>query len=322
MNDNNTTPVTYYQTTSSQEAVTWIGGGFVSVNTVGGINLTKYCLGQGAGNGNGVNQRGAAPSPGYLAALMDSVRRQLVPAARRRSYLHEVSSYYAGTQQLPTLEAWWATLAGPNDAAYRTLGRYLLSAYDEQHAPAATQRILAGLQPQALLDAELAAQLQLRTVLRHLPQTAPLLTATDSTTLRTLAWSGLSVAPQATRWLRYYHPLIPVPAPTPAAPQPAAAVARKRILTESGATLGAAYPNPAQTEVTIACQLARAEQTAELRFTNLLTGQVLRVVPVAGTGTERSQRVPLAGLPAGQYAYQLVVEGQPAAAPQKLFVNP
>jgi len=323
VNDNTMSQVTYYQTTSSQEAVTWTGGGTVSLLTVGGINLKNYCLGQGAANGNGVNTfRGAAPSPGYLAALMDAVRRQLVPAARRRSYLHEVTNYYAGTQQLPALEAWWATLAGPNDDAYRTLGRYLLSAYDEQHAPAAAQRILAGLQPQALLDAELAAQLQLRTVLRHLPQTAPVLSPADSTTLRTLAWSGLSVAEQATRWLRYYHPLIPVPAPAPATPQPAAAVARKKPLTESGATLGAAYPNPAQTEVTIACQLARAEQTAELRFTNLLTGQVLRVVPVAGTGTARSQRVPLAGLPAGQYAYQLVVEGQPAAAPQKLFVNP
>ncbi len=68
--------------------------------------------------------------------------------------------------------------------------------------------------------------------------------------------------------------------------------------------------------------LAQAEQAAELRFVNLLTGQVALVVPVAGTGTERKQRVALAGLPAGQYAYQLVVEGRLAAAPQKLFVNP
>ena len=69
--------------------------------------------------------------------------------------------------------------------------------------------------------------------------------------------------------------------------------------------------------------VAQASQAAELRFTNLLTGQVVLVVPVAGTSTEeRSQRLVLQGLPAGQYAYQLVVEGQLAAAPQKLIVNP
>lgn len=61
-------------------------------------------------------------------------------------------------------------------------------------------------------------------------------------------------------------------------------------------------------------------QVAELRFTSLLTGQVVLVVPVAGTGTERSQHVALHNLPAGQYAYQLVVDGQLAAAPQKLFI--
>ena len=68
--------------------------------------------------------------------------------------------------------------------------------------------------------------------------------------------------------------------------------------------------------------IAQPGQTAELRFTNLLTGQVQLVVPVEGTGTERSQRVALHGLPTGQYAYQLVVEGQLVAAPQKLLVNP
>ena len=46
------------------------------------------------------------------------------------------------------------------------------------------------------------------------------------------------------------------------------------------------------------------------------------MVPVADTGTERQQRVALAGLPAGQYAYQLVVDGQLVAAPQRLTVNP
>lgn len=324
VNDNQMASVTYYQTASSQEAPTTGGsGGTVSILTVNGLNLKNYCLGQGASNGNGVNSfRGAAPSPGYLAALMDSVRRQLVPAVRRRSYLHEVSSYYAGTQQLPILETWWATLAGPNAAAYRTLGRYLLRAYDTQRDATAAQRILAGLQPQALLDAELAAQLQLRAVLRHLPHTAPLLSPADSVTLRTLAWSGRSVAEQATRWLRYYHPRLPLPTPAPATPRLAAPVARKKTSTERDATLGAAYPNPAQTDVTITCQLPRADQAAELRFTHLLTGQVLRVVPVVGSGTERRQRVALAGLPAGQYAYQLLVEGQPATAPQKLFVNP
>ncbi|RZL05140.1 MAG: hypothetical protein EOO62_19800 [Hymenobacter sp.] len=94
------------------------------------------------------------------------------------------------------------------------------------------------------------------------------------------------------------------------------------MLTKSGVVLGVAYPNPAQTEVTISCQLAQEDQQAELRFTNLFTGRVALLVPVEGTGAERSQCVALAGLPAGQYAYQLVVEGQLAAAPQKLIVTP
>ena len=41
-----------------------------------------------------------------------------------------------------------------------------------------------------------------------------------------------------------------------------------------------------------------------------------------GSHTERNQRVALHSLPAGQYAYQLMVEGQLVAAPQKLLVNP
>jgi len=91
----------------------------------------NYCLNQKAGNGNGVNQlRVAVPSASYIAALMDSMRRQLVPAARSRNYLHEVLSYHASAQQLPALETWWPTLALLNAAAYRTVGLYLLRAYD------------------------------------------------------------------------------------------------------------------------------------------------------------------------------------------------
>jgi hypothetical protein len=244
----------------------------------------------------------------------------VVPAVRYRDYLYEVLSYHASAQQLPALETWWMTLAVTNASAYRTVGRYLLRAYDAQPATAvAAQRVLAALQPAALLNTELAAQLKLRTVLRHLPQTTPLLSAADSTVLRTLAWSGSSVAASAGRWLRYYHPRIPLPAAVPALHL---AVKRKPVLAESGATLGAAYPNPAQTEVTITCQLAKAGQAAELRFTNLLTGKTALIVSVEGMGIERCQRVPLTGLAAGQYVYQLVVEGQLAAAPQKLMVNP
>ncbi len=319
-NDNNNTTVTYYRTTSSQEVITTGGLGGVFINTIGGLNLNGYCANQGAANG--VNTyRVVAPSASYIAALMDSVRQQLVPAARYRDYLYEVLDYHARAQQLPALEAWWTTLGLSNAAAYRTVGRYLLRAYDAKPATAgAAQRVLAALQPAALLNTELAAQLQLRAVLRHLPQTTPRLVAADSVTLRALAWSGTSVAASAGRCLRYYYPRIALPTAGPALRT--AETRRKKPLAESGATLGAAYPNPAQTQVTINCQLARADQKAELRFTNLLTGKTALVVPVEGTGTERWQRVPLAGLPAGQYAYQLVVEGQLVATPQKLMINP
>jgi hypothetical protein len=322
-NDNINIPVTYYRTTSSQEVVTTGGLGIVFVNTIGRLNLNSYCANQGATSGNGVNQfRVAAPSASYIAALMDSVRRQLVPAAQYRDYLYEVLDYHARAQQLPALETWWTTLAVPNAAAYRTVGRYLLRAYDARPATAgAAQRVLAALQPAALLNAELAAQLKLRTVLRHLPQTTPRLVAADSVVLRMLAWSGTSVAAPAGRWLRYYHPRIALPVPLPASGLRLAAK-RKTVLAESGATLGAAYPKPAQTEVIITCQLTQADQVAELRFTNLLTGKTALVVPVEGSGTERRQRVALAGLSAGQYAYQLFVDGQLVAAPQKLMVNP
>lgn len=160
-NGNFNTTVTYYQTTSSQEAATTGGPGVVFLNTRGRLNLVDYCANQGATSGNGVNQfRVAGPSPGYIAALLDSVRRQLVPAARYRDYLHEVLSYHAGTQQLPALETWWPTLALANAAAYRTVGLYLLRAYDAQPATAAAAlRVVAGLQVAALRNAELAAQL-------------------------------------------------------------------------------------------------------------------------------------------------------------------
>jgi hypothetical protein len=322
-NDNINTQVIYYRTNSSQEVVSTGGLGTIVVNTVGRLNLNSYCANQGASSGNGVNAyRVTTPSPSYIAALMDSVRQQLAPAARRRCYLAEILSYHSSTSQLPALETWWPTLALPNAAAYRTVGLYLLRAYDQQAATAAAaQRVLAGLQPAALLDAELAAQLQLRTVLHHLPQTMPRLVAADSVALRTLAWSGTSVATSAGRWLRYYHPRIVLPAPVPA-PALRLAAKRKTVLAESGASLGAAYPNEAQMEVTITCQLAQASQAAELRFTNLLTGKTALVVPVEGSTRERSQRVALTGLPAGQYAYQLVVDGQLVAAPQRLVVNP
>lgn len=43
---------------------------------------------------------------------------------------------------------------------------------------------------------------------------------------------------------------------------------------------GAVCPNPVQTEITITYKLSQAEQVADLRFTNLLTGKVQVVVPI------------------------------------------
>jgi hypothetical protein len=211
---------------------------------------TSYCSGLGATNGNGVNARGTVLSAATIAALADSVRLRRVPAARRRAYLYEVPSYYQSNGQLATLEVWWATLLLPNAEDYRTAGLALLRAYDAQPAPAAAQRVLALLQPQALINAEVAAALQYRLVRQHLPLTTPRLARADSTVLRALAWSGTSLAERAGQWLRYFYPRLPLPAP-PAHVAHTASRAALPKATATGAILGVAWPSPTQDEASI-----------------------------------------------------------------------
>ncbi len=319
----------YYATTSPQEVL-------VSTSSSAGSNQvfviatsspvgswTGYCSSvRGATNGNGVNARGAVLSAATLAALADSVRLRRVPPARRRAYLYQVLDTYKTTGQLAALEAWWATLLLPNAEDYRTTGLALLRAYDAQPAPAAAQRVLALLQPQALLNAEVAAALQYRTVRQHLPLTTPRLAAADSTILRTLAWSGTSLAERAGHWLRYFHPRIPLPAPK----AHIAHATSRTALAKAGATgavLGVAYPNPTQDEATISYQLpkASATATAELSFTDLLTGRVQLTLPLKADSGPNAQTVQVPHLPAGQYMYRLLVNGQPVAIPRRLVAR-
>lgn len=49
--------------------------------------------------------------------------------------------------------------------------------------------------------------------------------------------------------------------------------------------------------------------------------QLVLTMLVAGTSTERRQPVALAGLPASQYMYRLLVNGQPMVIPQRLVVR-
>lgn len=204
--------------------------------------------------------------------------------------------------------------------AYCTTGLTLLRAYDAQPAPAAAQRVLALLQPQALLNAEVAAALHYRTVRQHLPLTTPRLAAADSTVLRTLAWSGTSLAERAGQWLRYFHPRIPLPAPKAHVAHTASRAAPAKA-GATGAVLGIAYPNPTQDEATVSYQLPKASATAELSFTDLLTGRVQLTLPLKADGDAKAQTVRVPHLPAGQYMYRLLVNGQPVAIPQRLVVR-
>ena len=280
---------------------------------------TGYCSSQGATKGNGVNARGTVLSAATIAALADSVRLRQVPPARR-AYLYQVLSYYQTPSQLATLEAWWATLLLPNAEDYRTTGLALLRAYDAQPAPAAALRVLTLLQPQALLDAEVAAALQYRLVRQHLPLTTPRLARADSTVLRTLAWSGTSLAERAGQWLRYFYPRLPLPAPAAHVPHTASRAALPKAAA-TGAVLGVAYPNPTQAEASITYQLPRAATTAEISFTNLLTGRVQLTIPLKGGSGEDMQTVHVPHLPTGQYMYRLLVNRQPVAIPQRLVVR-
>lgn len=196
----------------------------------------------------------------------------------------------------------------------------LLRAYDAQPTPAAAQRVLALLQPQALLNTEVAAALQYRLVRQHLPLTTPLLARADSTVLRALAWSGTSLAERAGQWLRYFYPRILLPAPTTHVAHTASRAAFAKA-GATGAVLGVPYPNPTQGEATISYQLPKASATAELSFTNLLTGRVQMTLPLKSSGVENVQMVQVPHLPAGQYMYRLLVNGQSVAIPQRLVVR-
>ena len=154
--------------------------------------------------------------------------------------------------------------------------------------------------------------------------TQPIAQATvsaDSTALRALAWSGTPVAERAGQWLRYFYPRYPLPQPTARLSQ-ARRISRPKSTPEAALALGAAYPNPAYTEVRISCQLPAGAATAELSFTNLLTGRVGLTMPVAVQDGPITQTVSLQGLPAGQYVYRLLVAGQPVGAPQKIMLLP
>jgi hypothetical protein len=319
-------PFNYWATSSPQEALVATNSSagitpvYVRMAATPSAGWTNYCSGQGATKGNGVNARGAVLSAASLAALADSVRLRRVPPARRRAYLYQVLDSYQTTGQLATLEAWWATLLLPNAEDYRTTGLALLRAYDAQPAPAAAQRVLALLQPQALLNAEVAAALQYRTVRQHLPLTTPRLAAADSILLRTLAWSGTSLAERAGQWLRYFHPRLPLPA----LKAHIAHTTSRAALAKAGATgamLGVAYPNPTQDEATMSYQLPKATVTAEISFTDLLTGRVQLTLPLKASRNAEAQTVQVPHLPAGQYMYRLLVNGQPVAIPQRLVVR-
>ena len=68
-------------------------------------------------------------------------------------------------------------------------------------------------------------------------------------------------------------------------------------------------------------QLPKATVTAEISFTDLLTGRVQLTLPLkTGSGAE-AQTVQVPRLPAGQYMYRLLVNGQPVALPQRFVVR-
>ena len=327
IHNDGSTSFDYWATSSPQEALAATNSNagtssvfVLSVTPPTTTGWTNYCSGQGATKGNGVNARGSVLSAASLAVLADSVRLRQVPPARRRAYLYQVLNYYQSLNQLAALEAWWATLLLPNAEDYRTTGLTLLRAYDAQPAPAAALRVLALLQPQALLNAEVSAALQYRLVRQHLPQTTPRLARADSTVLRALAWSGTSLAERAGQWLRYFYPRLPLPAPPVHVGHTANRVAQPKA-TATGAVLGIAYPNPTQAEASITYQLPPAVVTAEISFTDLFTGRVRLTVPLKSNGGNEAQIVQVPHLPTGQYMYRLLVNGQPVAVPQRLVVR-
>ena len=320
-------PFTYWYASSLQEAsilTTTAPTSYVTFRpaTPPATGWTNYCNSQGATKGNGVNQRGAVLSAATVATLADSIRLRQVAPARRRAYLYEVLNYYQNRNQLAALETWWATLLPANVEDYRTVGLTLLRTYDAQPAPAAAQRVLALLQPQALLNAEVSAALQYRLVRQHLPQTTPRLARADSTVLRALAGSGTSLAERAAQWLHYFYPRLRLPAaPAARAAQVASRPARPQAIF-TGAMLGEAYPNPTQAAVRIPYQLPPAATSAELRFVDLLTGQLRLTVPLKVGSSSEAQTVQVPHLPAGQYVCRLLVNGQPVAVPQRLVILP
>lgn len=314
-----TTMFTYWPTASPLEGIMQVdgpGGGNIGAAQAVAPN---YCsVQQQATNGNGVNRGGPANATN-IAALLDSVRLRMVPAAVRLRYLAEIVAYHRDRQQISALDAWWQRLAKPNAEDYCTVGLYLLRTYDEQRAKADGVRLQAALQPYAALDAEVDGQLRYRRLLPLLQRT-PELSPADSTQLSALTWSGTAVAEGAGQWLRYFYPTIALPAPTVSAPALRAAPVAPAAPAKVREALGAAYPNPAQTEVRIAVSVPETVQSATLRFTNLFTGQAVLTVPVLARGPGVSHLVALAALPSGDYAYQLLFDGVPVAGARRLVV--
>jgi len=312
-NDGKNLSPTYYRFSNAQETV--VGGPKLRVN-IGGVAPPNECQSRGANSFplNGINRQ--ANTFAYVQSLMDSVRLQSVPAARQGLYEGQIIRYFANQADLSALEQYAATIPLANREATYTFNLYLLREYSGKHRPKFAQRAQQQLLALAAGNNDLRQEVAVLSLLARAtwPSAGSRLPAADSTLLATAAASGTTVAERAASWLRYYYPhAAPYrePRQSPSVTATAGLPARP-LLVESKL-----YPNPATATAVARYQTAKPGQVVDLQVFSLLTSRqvLMRRLP-ATNGHEacQEQTISLRDLPAGQYSYRFVVDGQAQAA--------
>ncbi|RYE21585.1 MAG: right-handed parallel beta-helix repeat-containing protein [Sphingobacteriales bacterium] len=248
-----------------------------------------------------------------IAEMMDSLRLQVGNPQDLSYYEHKIIDYHKSNSYISELLAYANTLPATNIAAYNTITINLMRHYRSSGNEAAAQtlrdQLLANNPGNVEIDYEVMFfDLQGR-LGNLLLGNAVSLTTQDSTELADIASSGTVHWLEACHAIRNFHPSIVCNNGYNYRQQQQAA--------KAAIALGNAYPNPAESAVTIPYTLPKGTSKAMLQIAEVATG---RLVNQVNLNLESEQlEVSIANLKPGSYTYTLMLDGTPAGT-KKLVV--
>ncbi|MBJ6109065.1 T9SS type A sorting domain-containing protein [Hymenobacter sp. BT523] len=314
--------ITSIKTSSTGSTLPQSNGSVISTfpNRNSNAQLVDYC--KNLRNVNTGAQMRSGSRAAFMQALMDTLRRQAAPTVRLGRYQGVIRQWLLLQEpDTAALDAYVRSLPLTNPGAFLGLGLDLLEQYRRTGKPVAAaslRRVLAG--PAALQPAA-SARLALSDVLSRMrPTSVPLLnlrplTTNDSTSLHRLARTPGGTAEMAALWFNYLYPR---ERPATAGLRPSE-TSGSSVQYTSEVAVRALYPSPATDQ--LHAEVSGPANKVELQLYSLVSGKLMTQAELQSTGQGIWRAdVKVRGVPAGQYAARLLVDGVPVSM-QKVVVN-